>query len=104
MDDDLALIEMFAHLFDSVSKVVDPNGSVGENQFALGLRREMRFSFGMVPPKAANLRALSRSISALRASRSSAAFSFTPVNSCAVRTRSSSRATVVLIGTYYSII
>lgn len=103
MNDNMASIEMLAHLFNSVSQMVNPNGSVGKNQFALGLRRGMRLSFGIVPPRAANLRALSRSINALRASRISAAFSDTPVNSCAVRTRSSSRAMVVLIGTYYSI-
>jgi hypothetical protein len=103
MDDNLAKMEMLAHLFDSVAEMVNPNGGVRKNQLALGLRRGMRLSLGIVPPRAANLRALSRSIKALRASRISVAFSDTPVNSCAVRRRSSSRATVVLIGTYYSI-
>jgi hypothetical protein len=51
----------------------------------------------MVPPKDASLRALSRSMRALSASRINAVFSSTPVNYWAVRTRSSSSAIVVLI-------
>src|SRR5438094_666788 len=50
-------------------------------------------------PRVYNLRALSRSMRALRASRTNAVFSATPVNSWAMRTRSSSSARVVLIGT-----
>ena len=68
-----------------------------------GLRRGIFFNFGMVPSRDANRRALSRSMRALSASRISAVFSATPVNSWAMRTRSSSSATVVLIGTDYSI-
>src|SRR5271166_3278076 len=57
------------------------------------------FNSGMVPPRDANLRALSRSISALSASRINTVFSATPVNSWATRTRSSSSEIVVLMGT-----
>src|SRR5438270_9945614 len=63
-----------------------------------GRRRGIFVNPGMVLPREANLRALSRSIKALSASRIKAVFSSTPVNSWALRTRSSSRATVVLIG------
>src|SRR5215471_12926592 len=99
MDHNLRLIQMPAHFLIVRTQVVDPNGGVREYQFCVTRRRGIFFSVGIVPPRDANLRALSRSISALRASRSSAVFSATPVNSWAVRTSSSSSATVVLIGT-----
>jgi hypothetical protein len=87
--------------------MVDPDGGIGENHFRHALRRGVFFNPGIEPPREANLRALSRSIKALRASRINAVFSATPVNSWAVRTRSSSKATVVRImsflGTNYSI-
>src|SRR5689334_7106993 len=104
MDDNMSFSEMLAHLSDPEAQMVNPHGRIRQNQFELGLRRGIRLISGMVPPKAANLRALSRSIKAFRASRSNALFSATPVNSWATRTSSSSRATVVLIGTHYSII
>jgi len=81
----------------SRTKVVNPNRGIRENQFVPCLRRGIFFSLGMVPSRDANRRALSRSMRALSASRMSAVFSATPVNSWAVRTRSSSSATVVLI-------
>jgi hypothetical protein len=59
--------------------------------------RGMSSRSGIVPPRDASLRALSRSISDLRASRTSAVFSVIPVNSWAVRIRSSSIARVVRI-------
>ncbi len=75
-----------------------------ETVFRAKLRRGGFFNPGIVPPRDARRRALSRSISALRASRSNAAFSATPVNSWAVRMRSSSSATVVRMrGINYSI-
>jgi hypothetical protein len=107
MDHDAPLLKMLAHFFVSRAQVVDPNRGVGENQFRLILRRGIFFNSGIVPPKEANLRALSRSIRALSASRTNAVFSSTPVNSWAIRRRSSSSARVVLIkitGTDYSII
>jgi len=92
MRGNLATLKLVAHLRVSRPEVVDPHGGVGEDH----LRRRGIFpSCGMVPPSAANRRALSLSIRALSASRSNAAFSSTPVNSWAVRTSSSSSATVV---------
>src|SRR5258708_21926122 len=105
MDHDLPLVKVLAQLFVSGTQVVDPNRRIGENQFGFTLRRGIFFNAGMVPPRDANRRALSRSMRALSASRIRAVFSATPVNSWAIRTRSSSNATVVLIGqgTYCSI-
>jgi hypothetical protein len=104
MDHNPAMTEMLPHLFDSGTQMINPNGRIGENQ-SFTLRRGTCLRSGMLLPRDANRRALSRSIRALRASRSRAVFSATPVNSWAMRRRSSSRATVVLIlGTYYSII
>src|SRR6266851_820275 len=81
----------------SRTKVFNPNRSIGENQFVPGLRRGIFLNFGIVPSRDANRRALSRSMRALSASRIRAVFSATPVNSWAMRTRSSSIETVVLM-------
>ena len=89
--------KMLAHHFISGAKVVDPYGGICENQFGRPLRRGIAFNPGIVLPRDASLRALSRSMRALRASRISAVFSATPVNSWAMRTKSSSSATVVRI-------
>src|ERR1035438_2143644 len=97
MDHNLPFVQMLPQFFVSRTKVVDPNRGIRENQFGPGLRRGIFFNFGIVPSRDANRRALSRSMRALSASRISAVFSTTPVNSWAVRTRSSSSATVVLI-------
>src|SRR5271170_1140920 len=103
MDHNLPLLEKLLQFFVARTEMVDPNRSIREYQCGRTLRRGILFNPGIVPPRDANLRALSRSIKALRASRTSAVFSATPVNSCAMRTRSSSRARVVLIGTNYNI-
>src|ERR1022692_3111308 len=97
MDHNVPLVKMLTHFLVSRTEMVDPNRGIRENQFGRPLRRGIFFNSGIVPPRDANLRALSRSMRALRASRSNAVFSATPVNSWAMRTRSSSNATVVLI-------
>src|ERR1035438_2011453 len=97
MDDDVPLVQMLPHFLVSRTKVLNPDGCIRENQFRPTLRRGIVFNFGIVPSRDANLRALSRSMRAFRASRINAVFSATPVNSWAIRTRSSSSATVVLI-------
>jgi hypothetical protein len=91
MDHNVSLDKLPPHFFTSRAEMIDPNRCVGENQFARillartllsrDLRRGTFFNLGIVPPKEANLRALSRSMSALRASRTNAVFSTTPVNS-----------------------
>src|ERR1700730_567679 len=101
MDHNVPLVKMLTHFLVSRPEVVDPDRRIGENQFDRtlvlpGLRRGIFFNTGIVPPRDANLRALSRSMRALRASRINAVFSATPVNSWARRTRSSSSARVVL--------
>lgn len=102
MNRNLASIQPFAHLFVVKPEMIDPNRSIGEDQ-PRPRRRGIFFNPGIVPPSAASLRPLSRSMSALSASRTKAVFSPTPVNSVAVRTSSSSSAMVVLIGINYSI-
>src|SRR5580692_8442382 len=107
MDDNLPLVKMSAQCIVVRAQVVNPDRRVRENQSRLApllvipplpiLRLGIFLNRGIVPPSDASLRALSRSMRALRASRSNAVFSATPVNSWAVRTRSSSSATVVLI-------
>src|SRR5262249_6075649 len=104
MNEYLALTKKPTHVLVSRAQVINPNRGIREDQFDFPLRRGTRLRPGIVPPRDANRRALSRSIKALRASRTSAVFSATPVNSRAVRRRSSSKAIVVLIGTYYIII
>src|SRR2546425_550321 len=107
MEHNVPVVKMPAQFSVSGTEMVDPNRRICENQFGRTLRRGTFFNCGIVPPRDANLRALSRSMRALRASRISAVFSATPVNSWAMRTRSSSSARVVLIGTpgtNYSII
>src|ERR1700756_5181273 len=97
MDDNLPQAEESAHFGVARAQMINPDRGVGEDQFFPGRRRGTFFTPGMVPPSDASLRALSRSMRALSASRINAVFSATPVNSWAVRTRSSSRATVVRI-------
>src|SRR5215467_2830271 len=101
MNEDLALTKKPMHVLASRSQMIYPHGGIGQNQLDFALRRGIALSSGIVPPRDASRRALSRSISALRASRTSAVFSATPVNSRAVRRRSSSKAMVVLIGIDY---
>src|SRR4029077_2850641 len=97
MDRNLARVQCALQFLVAGAEVVDPDRRIGEDQCFPGRRRRMFFNPGMEPPKAAKRRALSRSMRALRASRINAVFSSTPVNSWAVRMRSSSRAMVVRI-------
>ena len=85
-----------AHLKPCGGKqVIDPNRTVDHDHLALGLRRGAAFSAGSLAPKRASRFALSRSISALSASRTSKVFSLAPVSACALATKSSSRTRVV---------
>jgi hypothetical protein len=82
MDHNLPMVEMLPHFLVSGAEMVDPDGRIREDQLDRtlvlpGLRRGMFFKPGIVPPKDANLRALSRSMRALRASRINAVFSAT---------------------------
>src|ERR1017187_2866833 len=97
MDHNLPLAKLLPQFFVSGAEVFDPYRRVCENQAGPNLRRGIFFNFGMVPPRQAHLRALSRPIRALRACRSNAPLSAPPVNSRATRTISSSSATGVLI-------
>src|SRR5438876_3377152 len=59
MDHNPALVEMLAHLQDSGTQMVNPNRRIRENQRELALRRGIRLSSGIVPPRDASLRPLS---------------------------------------------
>ena len=78
-------------------EAVNPDGSVREDHRSSTRSREIGCNSGMEPPRAASRRPASRSISALGASPARAVFSVIEVYSPAVRSRSSSRAGVVLI-------
>ncbi len=81
MDRDIPALQLLTQFFVARAQVVDPDRGVGENHFRPALRRGTLFSPGIVPPRDASRRALSRSIRALSASRINAVFSATPVNS-----------------------
>src|SRR5208337_2298072 len=89
MDHNAPLGKVLTQFLVFRTEMINPNGSICENHALPTLRRGMFFNSGIVPPRAANLRALSRSIRALRASRTNTVFSVTPVNSWAMRTSSS---------------
>src|SRR5262245_23351835 len=83
-------IEQVSEVAIRLAKMAHPNGSVDEDHADLCRRRGGAATSGSLPPSRANLRALSRSIRAFSASRTSADFSFNPVNAWAFRRRSSS--------------
>jgi len=62
------------------TQMVDPDRGIDQDHLAADRRRGTGFKAGSVPARRANRRALSRSISALSASRTKADFSLTPVN------------------------
>src|SRR5271166_2033838 len=98
VSDDLSIVEQRRKCWIAFAEMVDPDGGVGQDQYLPALRRGIEANLGSVPPRRANLCALSRSMSAFRASRTSAVFSFSPVYACALARSSSSRASVVRIG------
>ena len=80
-DHNVSLVKLRTHFVISRTGMVDPDGRIRENQFGCtlvlrGLRRGIFFNAGIVLPREASLRALFRSIRALRASRIKAARSF----------------------------
>jgi hypothetical protein len=87
MDHNASSVKVLTHFRISRPEMVNPHRGISENQPGRTLRRGTFFNAGIVPPRDANLRALSRSINALRASRIKAVFSATPVNSWAIRKR-----------------
>src|SRR5258706_6537309 len=81
------------------AQMIDPYRTVDQDHAGSARRRGAAVAFGSVPPSKASRRALSRSISALSASRTSEDFSVRPVKAWALATRSSSRAIVVRMAT-----
>src|SRR5262249_15874375 len=83
----------------AVAGMLDHHRGIGQSHDVLwGRWRRGAFSFGWLPPRSASLRALSRSISALSASRTRDDFSLSPVKAWALAINSSSRASVVRMG------
>src|SRR3979490_725986 len=76
--------------------MVYPNRSVGQH-LRLERRRGGALASGCVPPMRASRRAASRSTNAFNASRTTADFSVTPANSCALANNSSSIVIVAFI-------
>jgi hypothetical protein len=95
---DVVPLQLLVECGVSLAKVIDPYRRICKDHFTFDLRRGMRVMAGDAPPRAANLRAASRSINALSASRMRALFSTKPVYSCAALMRSSSKAMVVRNG------
>jgi hypothetical protein len=81
----------------AAAEMIDPDAGVDQDHRAGGRRRGIATRSGCVPPSLARHRALSRSINAVSASRTSTVLSFVPVRRCASATSSSSSARVVLI-------
>ena len=61
------------------AEMIHPDRRIDKDHAGSGRRRGAGVKSGSVPPSRANRRALSRSISAVKASRSKADLSFTPV-------------------------
>jgi hypothetical protein len=61
------------------AQMIDPDGSVDQDHLGSDRRRDIGFRWASLPPRRASRRALSRSISALSASRTNADFSRNPV-------------------------
>jgi hypothetical protein len=97
MREDAASIKKDSERLIARAQMVDPNRGVDQDHADLGRLRRGGLRFGSLPPRRASRRALSRSISALSASRTRADFSRRPVKACALANNSSSRARVVRI-------
>src|SRR5664280_2768216 len=93
----LGFLEERGELRISVAEVVDPDRGVNEDHADVVRRRGIALKVGSLPASWARRRALSRSISARSACRTSARSSLDPVKRWASRIRSSSRASVVLM-------
>ena len=76
---DLTGLEQRCQPLITFSQMIEPDRGINQNHDRRGRRRGGAFSFECVPPRRAGRRALSRSIKALRVSRTSADFSLTPV-------------------------
>src|ERR1700722_3906683 len=97
MTKNLALFKQPLQPIVSLAKVIDPHRSIDENHFA-ARRLGIGFNRGLLPPRLANRRALSRSIKAFKASRTSAVFLLSPVNETAFSSKASSSERVVRMG------
>src|ERR1700685_2267421 len=69
VDGDVVPLQLLGECGVPFAKVIDPYRRIRKNHFAFALRRGIEAMVGDAPPNAANLRAASRSINALSASR-----------------------------------
>jgi hypothetical protein len=80
MSKNLTSFEEGGELPVACAQMIDPDRRIDQDHGrVVGRRRGVTFNLASVPPSRANRRALSRSISALSASRTRLDFSFTPV-------------------------
>src|SRR5216683_3079173 len=79
MSKNLTSFEEGGELPVACAQMIDPDRRIDQDHGRVGRRRGGTFNLDSVPPRRANRRALSRSISALSASRTRLDFSLTPV-------------------------
>src|SRR5262245_62184909 len=101
MREDQAGLEQRRKLAIARTQMVDPDRRIDQDHGRVARWRGGAFSLDWVPPSRASRRALSRSIRALSASRTSADLCFTPVKACAFAMSSSSSARVRRIDTIF---
>jgi hypothetical protein len=77
--EDLSAIEQLSERIVAGTQMIDPNRGVDQDHLGFGRRCGIGFISASLPPRRASRRALSRSISALSASRTTADFSRNPV-------------------------
>src|ERR1700712_2291010 len=92
----MAVLEKDSEVWVADSQMIDPDRGVDQDHAGV-CRLGIAFTPGSLPASWARRRALSRSINARSAWRTNAVFSVVPVKRCASCTRSSSKASVVLI-------
>src|SRR5262245_61046870 len=92
MHEHLAATEQARKKTIAAAQMIDPDRRVDQNHAGSSRRLGGALNSGSLPPRRASRRALSRSISAFNASRTSADFSCKPVRVRASATNSSSRA------------
>jgi hypothetical protein len=79
MLEDLPAVEQLTERIGPSAQMIDPDRGVDQDHLGFGRRRGIGFRPASLPPRRASRRALSRSISALSASRTKADFSRNPV-------------------------
>lgn len=100
MHRDQTFLKRLRKMRETVLEVVNPYRRIGEDHSSFAFSERVRFGSskeGIVPPKAANRRAASRSTRASSPILTNAVFSVSPVYSPASASKGSSMLSVVLI-------